>query len=386
MNEQQDLINYIEKYGTLNFSEKPFNEIDGLIFSQLAYIDFEGIVTKEKAFLSDVAIKYFSIHSDKEIEGLIGISEKASTLLMECAKTKRFGWCELCFYLNHINDEIDKQFCGINFVLDDNSVVIAFRGTDVTITGIKESAMLSYMFPIPAQIEALHYFQETAMMNNGKIYTVGHSKGGNLAVFAGVNCSNSLKKRLCGIYEYDAPGFPTWFFDRYDYKEIKDKVYLYTPQGSVVGRMLSHDVEPIIVKSTNTGLKQHQVSSWKIENDHFEYENKYNHYSNFMAEYINDLIEYIGDDDLEMFFDTLALIMANMGIDDFYDMKAIEFQRITGLVDSITTLDENQKERFKTIIKKVSGDFAIEYFGSKAKAYNDKAKSYIEKFKPKLKE
>ena len=70
---------------------------------------------------------------------------------------------------------------------------MAFRGTDTSITGVKESAMLSYMFPVPAQIEALYYFQETASLTEGDVRVCGHSKGGNLAVFAAVSCSNSLK-------------------------------------------------------------------------------------------------------------------------------------------------------------------------------------------------
>lgn len=387
MNTTNDLYDYIEKYGELSFSEKSFNEIDGVIFSQLAYVDFKGIVDKEKVFLSDAAMKYFSIHSEKEIEELIDISNRAVKLLMKCATTRRYGWCELCYYLNNVNEAIDKQFCGINFILDNEIDVIAFRGTDATVTGAKESAMLSYMFPVPAQIEALHYFQETAMLSGCRIITVGHSKGGNLAVFAAVNCSNSLKKMLDGVYEYDAPGFPKWFFDRYDYQQIKDKIYLFTPQGSIIGRMLYHDANPSIVKSVaNGGMKQHNVTSWKIDDDKFEYCDEYDHSSNFEAEYINNLIDYVGDDDLEMFFDAIVFVVNKLGIDDFYDMKDVDLRHVFILIDSLTTLDEAQKERFKQILKKASADFAKEYFGNKAKSYTDKAKGYFEKIMPNRKE
>lgn len=92
-----------------------------------------------------------------------------------------------------------------------DNVTVAFRGTDVTITGIKESAMLSYMFPVPAQIEALHYFQESAMVFEGNVYACGHSKGGNLAVFAAVNCSNSLKNRLSVCMNLMLRAFPIGF-------------------------------------------------------------------------------------------------------------------------------------------------------------------------------
>lgn len=256
------MLEYIEKYGKLSFDEKPFNEIDNLIFSQLVYTDFDDIVDNKKSeFLCDAAIKYSLLHSDEEIEQLLGINQKSFQLLLACAKTKRYGYVRLTNYVNNVNVAIDKQFAGINFILNDHSSLIAFRGTDATVAGVKESAMLSYMFPVPAQIEALHYFQETAMLQKGDIYVCGHSKGGNLAVFAAVNCSNSLKKRIAAVYEDDAPGFPKWFFSRYDYKQIKDKIHLYTPQGSIIGRMLYHDKKPTIVVSSNFGIKQHQVSS-----------------------------------------------------------------------------------------------------------------------------
>lgn len=375
MNDIQYLLDYIEKYGNYGFREKSFNEVDGIIFSQLSYIDFKNIVNK-KIFLSNASIKFSSLYTEEQTDELLGISQKAIKLMHACAKTKRFGWCELSQYINNINGAIDKQFSAINFHLDDGTLVVSFRGTDATITGIKESAMLSYMFPVPAQIHALHYFQETAMLGDGDVICVGHSKGGNLAVFAGVNCSNSLKKKIVGIYEYDAPGFPKWFFDRYDYKEIKDRCFLYTPQGSIVGRMLEHDEKPIIVNSINSGLKQHQVSSWIVDDDHFERVEKYDMSSDLTAEYINTLIDYVGDEDLEVFYDMLGYLFVNMGVEDFYDLKKFDIKKAISLIDTITTVSDEQKERFKTILKKASSDFAKAFV-------TDKTKYLIDKYIPK---
>lgn len=385
MEDMQGMLDYINKYGDLSFNEKPICAIDALIFSQLVYTDFGGIADGgKKIFLCDAAMDFFAKHTDGEIETLIGISVKSARLLMACAETARFGWVQLCNYVNNVNDEIDKQFSGINFVINDNNLIVAFRGTDVTVAGLKESAMLSYMFPVPAQIEALHYFQETAMRTKGSICLCGHSKGGNLAVFAAVNCSNSLKKNIDGVFEYDAPGFPKWFFDRYDYNQIKDKIYLITPQTSIVGRMLYHDAEPIIVESSNSGIKQHQVSSWVIDNDGFKLLDKYDYLSDIISEYANTLIDFVGDDDLELFFDTIEYVLNSMGIDDFYDMKALDIKKAIGLIDTVSALDDNQKERFKTILKKVFTDFTRLFVSGKARDYSERAKGYFDKFKIEL--
>lgn len=365
----KNIVNYIKEYGSFTFTQKPFNEVDNAVFSQLIYTDFAGISDGVlKPTLKEAAEEFYTVYSLENIENLINIIARSARLLKLCADTKRYGDTVICRYVNNINDAIDKQFAAANFMLNDGSLLVAFRGTDVTVTGVKESAMLSYMFPVPAQIEALYYFQETAMLCSGDIRICGHSKGGNLAVFAAVNCSNSLKKRIVAVYEDDAPGFPKWFFDRYDYRQIKDKIHLFTPQSSIIGRMLYHDEKPHIIKSSNNGLKQHQVSSWIVDDDSFETVERYDHYSDFISEYINNLIDYIGDDDLELFFDTLENTAEKIGIDDFYDLKLMDIKRIISIIDSISELDNEKNLRFKAVLKKAVYDFSKEYFSQKAKS------------------
>ncbi len=369
-----DMQNFINTYGCMPFSKKAFCEIDNIIFSQLVYIDFDGIVGNNAGLpLATVCEKYFQLHPQEEIDALIAISQKAVALMLECSKTVRYKDVIISEYVNNINDAIDKQFAAVNFVLNEQEdIVVAFRGTDVTVTGVKESAMLSYMFPVPAQIQALHYFQETAMTYKGDVRICGHSKGGNLAVFAGVSCSNSLKKRIVGIYQNDAPGFPNHFYDRYDYQQIKDKIFSFTPQSSIIGRLLGQDVQPIIVISKNSGIKQHQVSSWNIVDDHFEYAENYEGSSDFICEYINNLIDYIGEDDLEMFFEVAEHIIAILGVADFYDLKSTNLKKRLASIDTLNEIDQTQKDFVKNILRKIISDYTKNFVGEKTKIFIDK--------------
>lgn len=365
-----DLFEYLDTYGEYTFEQKEFNEIDNLIFSQLSYTYFEGIIGYEDSKpLDEVAISFYDKYSENEIGEFIGITAKSAELLKKCAISKRFGKIQICHYINNVNDEIDKQFSGVSFVLGNGDLVIAYRGTDITVTGVKESAMLSFLFPVPAQIEALYYFQETAMRYDKGIYVCGHSKGGNLAVFAAVNCSNSLKKRLKAVYEDDAPGFPRHFFERYDYRQIKDKIHHIVPQCSVFGRLLFHDITPKIVRSTNKGLKQHQVSSWVINNDELEIVENFDTLSDFYADYLKNLLDYISDDDLEIFFDMLEHIATSLGVENFYDTKELDFKDIFTAIDSVTTVEDDKKQHFKLVLKTASADFAKYYITNKKNEY-----------------
>ena len=39
-----NVVDYIEKYGNLNFNEKPFNEVDKLILANLSYVNFKDLI------------------------------------------------------------------------------------------------------------------------------------------------------------------------------------------------------------------------------------------------------------------------------------------------------------------------------------------------------
>ncbi|MCR5208368.1 MAG: DUF2974 domain-containing protein [Eubacterium sp.] len=375
------MLRYIEKYGDLDFIQKPFNEIDSLIFSQLIYNDFKDVIgDKDILTLSEAAERFYAIHDNVYLDSLIDVAKRASKLLTVCSESKRFGSVIVSDYIDNVNDSIDKQIAACSFLLTDDSLLISFRGTDASVAGFKESAMLAYMFPIPAQIEALHYFQETAMMHDGYVRLCGHSKGGNLAIYASVNCSNSLQRKISGVYAFDSPGFPEWFFSRHDYELMDSRIYLYAPQGSLVGRALYSAKQPEIVVSYAKHSRQHSVSTWEIVDDKFVTTDSFTAESDKMSAYLNDLVVYIGDKDLEVFYDALEQTANELGISDFYDLKKVDVSLLTIFVDSIQTLTPEQKERFRALAKKVMTDVAKGYASDAA----SKAKGYVKNIAEKL--
>lgn len=350
-----NIFSYLENYGSRPFEEFPFNEIDALIFSQLCYIDYSAIVCRfdddVQITLSDAQHQFFRLHTEEEIETEISIVSKAIELLRQCAQYTRYKNVILLKYANNVDDKIDKQFCAVTFYINQSLALIAFKGTDTSITGVKESAMLSYMFPVPAQIHALYYFQESGMLANRDLIICGHSKGGNLATFAGVSCSNSLKKRIIGIYEFDAPGFPEEMINRYDYIGMKDRIYSYIPQSSIIGCMLYHNSSRKIVESTNENIKQHQVSSWIIENNHFKFTDETDDKSKFVDKYLKQLTNQVGAENIEEVFETVFDFIENSGIKSYDDLKAFDAIRFVKVLSSLKNINEKQRDLIEDTIK-----------------------------------
>lgn len=367
---------YIARYGDRDFNEMPFNEVDGLIFSQLAYVDYAGIVggadAQFQTLLDDAARQYFALHPAEEIDNEIGIVQKAIYLLQLCADTRRYGNTRLSAYVNNVNIKIDKQFSAVGFHLNDGSLLVAFRGTDTSITGVKESAMLSYMFPVPAQIEALYYFQETASLTEGDVRVCGHSKGGNLAVFAAVSCSNSLKKRIRGVYEYDAPGFPEPMVHRYDYLEMRDRLFSYVPERSVIGCLLEHNADTKIVQSENEGLKQHQAASWVVEDDRFCYVPSRDDASLFIEKYIKMVMDDVGPENMETVFETLFDFFESAGITDYEALRSFDAGDMLRTLYSVTGITEDQRHLLEHTLKLAVSDLS-------RLLYKEKIESYIKR-------
>jgi hypothetical protein len=128
---------------------------------------------------------------------------------------------------------------------------------------------MSFMQPVPAQIEAKEYLEYIAEHTHGNIYVGGHSKGGNLAVYAAVKANKATKSRIAAVYNNDGPGFDSDFISGEDYKEIKDRIYTYVPQSSVVGMLLEHEESYTVVKSRQSGIMQHNGLSWEAMGNSF---------------------------------------------------------------------------------------------------------------------
>ena len=269
-----NVFDYIKWRGDLTFEQSPLNEIDALIFCELSYIFFDGIVPEDPnegyVALAEAAEIFFERNAGQEEISLGEIVPKEIvTLFRMAAASKRFSKIPLSHFVNIIDDETVEQFSAISFYPDDETVLVAYRGTDDTITGWREDFRMAFLTPVPAQKRAEEYLLK-ASEDAKNIYVAGHSKGGNLALWAAMNASDDIAERIEKVYNFDGPGFLDDVWESELYERVAGKISTVIPTGSVVGLLLKYDKNYRVTKSSAKGyLHQHDALTWEIEGTEF---------------------------------------------------------------------------------------------------------------------
>lgn len=261
-----NIMDYISWRGDLTFAQSPFNEVDNLILACFSYVNLDRIpaVTRQKGIELKKLVKEFKkLHTIKELEADKSFIRLAPFMMFEMAESVRFGNCVIRNYVNEIVTEAEKQFSAVEIVLDDGTSYISFRGTDDTIIGWKEDFNLSTGV-VPAQERAVEYMQRISDKASGMLRVGGHSKGGNLAIYGSVMCK-SVHDKILEIYSNDGPGFSKEFQESPETAEMMPKIIRIIPEYSIIGTLLEHEKQPIIVASTSRGLLQHDGFSWEVQ-------------------------------------------------------------------------------------------------------------------------
>ena len=261
-----NIMDYISWRGDLSFEQSQFNEVDNLILACFSYVNLDGIpaVTKQKGIgLKKLTKEFMKLHTMKELEADKSFIRLAPFMMMEMAKSVRFGKCVVRNYVNDIVMEAEQQFAAMEIVLEDGTSYVSFRGTDDTIIGWKEDFNLSTGV-VPAQKRAIEYLQKISEHTDGMLRVGGHSKGGNLAIYGSVMCKSAHEKIL-EIYSNDGPGFSREFQELPEMKEMMPKIIRIIPEYSIIGTLLEHEKEPVIVASSSKGLLQHDGFSWEVQ-------------------------------------------------------------------------------------------------------------------------
>lgn len=264
-----DMFDYLFWRGDLSFTEVPFNDADAMILCQLAYIDYTDVVpaafTKKGMTLADAAAELSKPDWDSCNFHKRFFTDQTKELLLVAGQTRRFGSLGVSGSRHIIDMEKEEQFSALTFELPDNTLFIAYSGTDAMIVGWQEDFNLGWKDVVPAQADALSYMTEAAAALRGAIRTGGHSKGGNLTIYAAANAPSKVQRRITGVWNFDGPGFKPEFFQSEGYLSVGPKIRNFKPQLSVVGMLFTNSSSYTVIESVEKGVLQHDPMSWQMQ-------------------------------------------------------------------------------------------------------------------------
>ena len=260
---KSDLLTYLDNYQHDTFDRMPFNEVDALLFSSLAYPKYHEIIGDMENCDSQTLLELIDKYDDSSLTERKKLNIK---LLRKVFSIPRFNGIRVFHYRHSVNKDISEQFQAVSFLFSDY-VIVSFCGTDNTVVGLKEDLDMSYLAVTPSEIDAMNYLEEINAICPGKqLILVGHSKGGRLALSSAKNYFH--KENIRDIYTFDSPNYQDEFYDK-DYQSLESKVHNYLPEESIIGRLINEPRKPIIVQSYNSLIQQHDITSWIIKDNHF---------------------------------------------------------------------------------------------------------------------
>ena len=260
-----NIIDYVREHGDISFLQEPLNEVDSLVLCQMVYMNFGRFVPGLEERNQLISIQDIYHHPDRDhLLDDYWYKQYNKELFEAAADSRRFGTLKMNYYVNVINVDDETQFSAITYILENKETYIAYRGTDATIIGWKEDLNLAFSKPLSSQHLSVAYMDKVSSWIAGSFYAGGHSKGGNLAMYTAMQCDDALQEKILSVYDNDGPGFPEAFFSSEKVEKVLPKVTRIIPEASVIGMLLNHQKDPLIVASTQKGILQHDAFTWEV--------------------------------------------------------------------------------------------------------------------------
>jgi len=335
------ILDYLREYGDYSFEEKPFGDVDSLVISQFSYLKFDGIVPGPEEERAPVSVAQIAAHADYDHLYADERYRKDNTALFTgVLKSRRFGEMRLWNYVNQIEPEQESQFSAVVCGLSEELVYVVFRGTDESIVGWKEDLNLAFSEPVPGQKRSVQYLTQAARTIRGSFFVGGHSKGGNLAVYAAMHCDPQIREKISAIYDHDGPGFRPEVRMQGAWQEIEGRIRKTVPRSSLVGMILYTDGDYQVVESKTIGPAQHNPYTWLVDGDVFRIVDEIRPGQKFMDQAINDWILSLDQEQMHVFVDTLYRVIQASETDNLIDFSAHWFQSVQKIGKAMSEVDE----------------------------------------------
>ena len=319
------------------FSRRGLCAVDSLILSWMAYLripaDADEVVAGIRGWdgvrLADLhRAEYFGDY----FEGMWS-EEDGLRLLAAAAASPRLRDVRVVGHVESTDVRAEKQFAAVTFRLTDDLSYVAFRGTDSTLVGWKEDFNLSFRCPVPSQVAAARYLADVAGRLDGELVVGGHSKGGNLAVYAAAR-----------VFSHDGPGFLPEFLATGEFANVAPRIDKTLPQSSLVGMLLEQQEGFRVVKSNRLLIWQHDPFSWRVDGRDFVYLDDLAPDARYLDAAISAWLSSRTNEERERFIDTLYSVVEASRVRTTRELRADWRRNIPTAARAFADLDPETKD------------------------------------------
>ncbi len=298
-----NVLDYVLWRGDITFAHDPWHRIDSLIAALISYANFGE---NELVFGSGREITIAGAVED----GVLGRFAQAgagadvanrSELIEEMARSDRFASVRILDQVNDVDSERNIQFSAVTLEVPDTGTVIAYRGTDPSLVGWKEDFMMSYMTPVPAQSAAVAYLKKAAERTEGPLILTGHSKGGNIALYAAAHTAPEIRSRIREVCSFDGPGLDDATMASEGYRQITPLIRSVIPSDSIIGRLMNYHPVYRVVTSTKPSILQHDPFSWNLIGKRFDEREDITAHAQLMDKTLHEWIKSCSPEQRERF-------------------------------------------------------------------------------------
>ncbi len=345
------LFDYLNWRGDLSFNVDPPHETDNYLISKIGCPDLTGLVpsNEREVALKEVVGSFRAQTGNNSVSLGVLASPYVMDSFYRLPTVPRFKSLMLSGFRRNNDLENAEQFSALTIRLSDGTHMVTFRGTDDNIFAWKENFQMAIMDAIPAQKDALNYLLWAMEAYDGNFIVCGHSKGGNLAVYAASMVPANMQDRIISVYSFDGPGFQDVFLKEEGYMRILPKVHSLIPQNSIVGILLSSGKKPEIVTSNCFGIRAHDGFTWETLGTRFVRTKALSSSSTRFKKAINETLSSMSLQDREAFIEEFFQVMTSTGAFTLTDLTEAGLRNSLELVRSLGRDKQVQKFAFRMI-------------------------------------
>ena len=345
----KNMLDYIKEFGHVSFEERAFSEIDALVLTELEYLPLEKVVPSDENGENFVTVKEIAEYMQEHKQELFAenpmmMTEERHEVSQVIADAPRYQSLKFFGVVSVWDKDTTKQFAAVTVEVEPSVRLVVFRGTDDTLIGWKEDFLMTYSPLVAAQTDAKEYLAKQASLWDGDLMISGHSKGGNLAIYAAATQVEDVQLRIVDIFCFDSPGLYRSVLETKGYQNIVPLAMRYIPQDSLVGLMLESEVPYVIVKSNATGAMQHSAMTWEIEDGQFIKMEKLTKNSQLNDQTFKKWTESVSDEELELFWNVFFELLFSVGIDTVNDLYGQFMHYVQEFLKAAGNMDEEKRE------------------------------------------